>query len=192
MKIFRTIAERNAHFLLILALALGVAVSGSSLLQNGSSRMASTTVVKGGDSTATTADSLGLTDSDAGHTAAMVAGTPARERVASKTPAEKTVRSENGRALGSGEASYYGHEFEGRSTASGEAFDPAALTAAHRTLPFGSKVRVTNAHNGRSVVVRINDRGPFVEDRLIDVSSGAAKHLGMVQSGTARVMLELL
>jgi len=106
--------------------------------------------------------------------------------------ASDTRTKTNARALESGEASYYGHQFAGRLTANGETFDPAGLTAAHRTLPFGSKVRLTNTGNGRSVVVRINDRGPFVEHRLIDVSSGAADMLGMIQSGTAQVKLELI
>ncbi|GAA0276454.1 hypothetical protein GCM10009127_16440 [Alteraurantiacibacter aestuarii] len=95
-------------------------------------------------------------------------------------------------SLGRGVASYYGRRFAGRPTASGEAFDPQDLTAAHRSLPFGSRVRVTNPHNGRSVVVRINDRGPFVAGRLIDVSRIAAEQLGMIQSGHATVELELL
>src|SRR5262245_47838726 len=79
-------------------------------------------------------------------------------------------------------ASYYGKELAGRRTASGERFNPSAMTAAHRTLPFGARVRVTNTHNGRSVILRINDRGPFVKGRSIDLSSGAARAIGM---GTA-------
>lgn len=94
--------------------------------------------------------------------------------------------------LGSGEASYYGDELAGRPTASGESFDPAGLTAAHRTLPIGSRVRVTNVRNGKSVVVRINDRGPFTADRVIDLSSGAANQIGMLGAGTALVRLHLL
>jgi len=91
-----------------------------------------------------------------------------------------------------GVASYYGREFKGRRTASGERFDPKALTAAHRTLEFGTRVRVTNLENGRSVVVRINDRGPFKRDRIIDVSRAAAQKLGFVRDGTAPVRLEIL
>ncbi|MBE5073092.1 septal ring lytic transglycosylase RlpA family protein [Erythrobacteraceae bacterium E2-1 Yellow Sea] len=89
-------------------------------------------------------------------------------------------------------ASFYGRRFAGRPTASGEAFDPTQLTAAHRTLPFGSLVRVTNPRNGRSVVVRINDRGPFHGRRVIDLSRAAAEEIGIVQSGHGRVELELL
>jgi rare lipoprotein A len=97
-----------------------------------------------------------------------------------------------GRLLGSGMASYYGRQFDGRRTASGETFDMTEMTAAHRTLPFGTKVRVTNADNGRSVVVRINDRGPFSGGRLIDVSRAAAQRLGLIASGHGRVTLKLL
>ncbi|MCW5646797.1 MAG: septal ring lytic transglycosylase RlpA family protein [Sphingopyxis sp.] len=91
-----------------------------------------------------------------------------------------------------GTASYYGRELAGNRTASGERFDPGQLTAAHRTLPFGSLVRVTNTANGDSVVVRINDRGPFHRGRVIDVSHAAAREIGMHRSGTARVKLALL
>nr|WP_120221546.1 septal ring lytic transglycosylase RlpA family protein [Sphingopyxis sp. FD7] len=91
-----------------------------------------------------------------------------------------------------GVASYYGNELAGNRTASGERFDPGQLTAAHRTLPFGSMVRVTNIATGDSVVVRINDRGPFAHGRVIDVSHAAAREIGMHRSGTARVKLALL
>lgn len=96
------------------------------------------------------------------------------------------------RALGTGIASYYGRRFHGRRTANGERFNMNALTAAHRTLPFGSLVEVTNPRNGRSVVVRINDRGPFVRGRTIDLSRAAAQQLGMISRGHARVELALL
>ncbi|APW71628.1 septal ring lytic transglycosylase RlpA family protein [Sphingopyxis granuli] len=98
----------------------------------------------------------------------------------------------DGTEMGSGVASYYSDELAGNRTASGEPFDPDELTAAHRTLPFGSKVRVTNIANGQSVVVRINDRGPFGRGRVIDVSHAAAKEIGMHRSGTARVNMTLL
>jgi rare lipoprotein A len=77
-------------------------------------------------------------------------------------------------------------------TASGERCDPSAMTAAHRTLPFGTKVRVENVKNGRSVVVRINDRGPFVGGRIIDVTKAVANKLGFIRAGTARVRLTVL
>ncbi len=88
-----------------------------------------------------------------------------------------------------GVASWYGPNFVGRPTANGETFDPTLLTAAHRTLPFGVRVRVTNLATERSVVVRINDRGPFVQGRVIDLSRAAAEAIGMIGSGTARVRL---
>lgn len=91
-----------------------------------------------------------------------------------------------------GEASYYGRELAGNRTASGERFNPNGLTAAHRTLPLGTKLRVTNVANGRSVIVRVNDRGPFVRSRLIDVSLGAAREIQMVRTGKAQVRLEIV
>ncbi len=94
--------------------------------------------------------------------------------------------------IGEGEASYYGAELAGNRTASGERFNPNAMTAAHRTLPLGTKLRVTNKSNGKSVLVRINDRGPFVGNRLIDLSLGAAREIGMVRAGKARVTIETL
>jgi rare lipoprotein A len=95
-----------------------------------------------------------------------------------------------GRTVGSGMASWYGPGFSGRKTASGERFNPGALTAAHRSLPFGSRVQVINQTTGRSVVVRINDRGPFHRGRVIDLSRASAAALGM--GGTARVKLVAL
>lgn len=95
-------------------------------------------------------------------------------------------------SLGSGVASYYGDELAGNRTASGERFNPDALTAAHRTLPFGSKVRVTYPRTGDSVVVTINDRGPFHGNRVIDLSEAAAKEIGLVRAGSGRVELALL
>lgn len=91
-----------------------------------------------------------------------------------------------------GKASWYGPKFHGRRTANGEIFNSSALTAAHRNLPFGTKVKVTNVRNGRSVIVRINDRGPFIKGRIIDVSAGAARKLNMIGSGVATVQLEIL
>jgi rare lipoprotein A len=91
-----------------------------------------------------------------------------------------------------GVASYYADDFHGKLTSNGEVFDMHGLTAAHRTLPFDSVVRVTNLENNKSVVLRINDRGPFVDGRIIDLSLGAARELDMVQKGTARVRIEVL
>ena len=92
----------------------------------------------------------------------------------------------------SGSASWYGGQFHGRKTANGERFNMHDLTAAHRSLPFGTKVRVTNQKNGKSVVVRINDRGPFVGKRVIDLSRGAAQAVNMLGTGVAPVKLQVL
>lgn len=91
-----------------------------------------------------------------------------------------------------GTASYYAEAFHGKKTSSGERYDMNALTCAHRWLPYNTNVRVTNLKNGRSVVVRVTDRGPWKHTRLIDVSKGAAKELDMIRSGTARVMIEVV
>ncbi|WP_110655792.1 septal ring lytic transglycosylase RlpA family protein [Salinicola halimionae] len=91
-----------------------------------------------------------------------------------------------------GEATYYASYFEGRLTASGEPYDSRAMTAAHKTLPFGTKVQVTALDSGETAVVRINDRGPFVEGRIIDLSRKAAEQLGMVHDGAAAVQLQVL
>lgn len=95
-------------------------------------------------------------------------------------------------SVSTGQASWYGPGFFGNRTANGEVFRPGTLTAAHRTLPFGTKVRVTNLWNGRSAVVRINDRGPFHGARVIDLAHGAASQLGLMVSGVAEVKLEVL
>jgi len=89
-----------------------------------------------------------------------------------------------------GIASYYADSLDGNPTASGEPYDKNALTAAHRNLEFGTKVKVTNLENDKVVVVRINDRGPHVKSRIIDVSGAAAKKLSLLDSGTARVRIE--
>lgn len=89
-------------------------------------------------------------------------------------------------------ASYYADKFHGRKTSNGEVFNMWAMTAAHKTLPFNTVLRVTNLSNGKSVVVRINDRGPFVKGREIDLSKGAAAKIGMIKSGTAKVSLTII
>jgi rare lipoprotein A len=91
-----------------------------------------------------------------------------------------------------GIASWYGHPYHGRRAASGEIYDMEKLTAAHRTLPFDTWVRVRNLGNGKTVEVRINDRGPFVRGRIIDLSRAAARQIGMIGPGTARVRLEVI
>ncbi|MCS7068403.1 MAG: septal ring lytic transglycosylase RlpA family protein [Meiothermus sp.] len=91
-----------------------------------------------------------------------------------------------------GWASWYGPRFHGRRTANGERFNKFHLTAAHRTLPFNTRVRVTNLQNGRSIVVRINDRGPYIRGRIIDLSYAAARRLGMHRQGIIQVKVEIL
>jgi rare lipoprotein A len=94
--------------------------------------------------------------------------------------------------VASGIASYYAARFDGRKTASGETFSNRRMTAAHRTLPFGTTLRVTNLTNGRSVTVRVNDRGPFVRGRVVDLSHAAALKLDMIRAGTAPVKLQVV
>ncbi len=91
-----------------------------------------------------------------------------------------------------GTASYYGEQFHGKKTSSGETFNMNDKTCAHRWLPYNTRVRVTNLENGKSVIVRVTDRGPFKHTRLLDVSKGAAQDLGMIRSGTARVAIEVV
>lgn len=118
-------------------------------------------------------------------------------------PAKKTTRTKNDvppslsttARVGQsyvGIASYYGPNFHGQLTANGEVFDMYGITAAHQTLPFNTVVRVTNIKNDKSLLVRINDRGPFVKGRMLDLSFGAAKKLGIVASGTAKVKMEIV
>lgn len=108
------------------------------------------------------------------------------------TPALAQSGEDSGADAGSGVASYYGRELAGNRTASGERFDPETLTAAHPTIPFGSRVRVTHAGSGLSTIVRINDRGPFRGKRIIDISLAAARAIGLDRAGTGRVILTLL
>jgi len=98
-------------------------------------------------------------------------------------PAERSL-------VGEGKASYYASRFHGKKTASGEFFSLSQFTAAHRSLPFGTSVRVINLDNGKNVVVRINDRGPYLRGRIIDVSPAAAREIGLFGRGTANVRIE--
>ena len=111
-----------------------------------------------------------------------------------EAPRPKPSRSAEKKVLAreKGIASWYGGKFHGRKTASGERYDMNKLTAAHKTLPFGTRVRVTNLDTGHKVVVRINDRGPFMRGRIIDLSHAAARKVNMIQAGTARVLVEVL
>lgn len=117
-----------------------------------------------------------------------IEGRPKPKPVAEVNPVQQVaIVSSN-----TGSASWYGPGFDGRRSASGEVFNQYALTAAHRTLPFGTKVLVTNLYNGRQVTVRINDRGPYSGDRVIDLSAGAADAIGLTSSGVATVQLDVL
>jgi rare lipoprotein A len=107
------------------------------------------------------------------------------------TPLNSVASSDRSHSL-QGTASYYGGKFHGRKTASGERFNQNGLTAAHKTLPLGTKVRVTNLRNGESVNVKINDRGPYHKGRVIDLSKGAANEIGMLSAGTAKVKVEII
>lgn len=108
--------------------------------------------------------------------------------VATRRPAVVSARG----AYQVGLASWYGAEYAGARTASGERFNPSALTAAHRTLPFGTRVQVTNLENGRQVIVRVNDRGPFKRGRIIDLSHGAAQRLASLDQGLVKVRLDVV
>lgn len=144
---------------------------------------------------AETGDTFSTSFADVGSAVASVAPAAGAVDVTAIAPALEAapgLDSSAARALGGGVASYYADKFNGRRTASGETFSNRALTAAHRSLPFGSKVRVTNPATGRSVVVRINDRGPFHGGRVIDLSRSAAEQLGIVQRGHGPVELALL
>lgn len=102
----------------------------------------------------------------------------------------KVAKAYTGGSYGGGSTGIASYYWQGQQTASGQRFNPSGMTAAHRTLPFGTKVRVTNHSNGRSVVVTINDRGPFIKGRIIDLSRGAAQVIGMTGQGLARVSVE--
>jgi len=112
-----------------------------------------------------------------------------RDHKASMAERYASAHADSRKTSSYGLASFYG---EGLRTASGEMFNPNELTAAHPTLPFGTRLRVTNVTNGRSVVVRVNDRGPFVPGRVVDVSHSAAETLGMIGSGTAKVKVDVV
>ena len=120
-------------------------------------------------------------------TAACGAATPRPE-----SPESTTTPPARARKTQDGKATWYGGKFHGRKTASGERFNQNAFTAAHRTLPFGTRVRVTNKKNGKSVQVRINDRGPFGGRAIIDLSRAAARDLDMISDGIVPVHLEVL
>jgi rare lipoprotein A len=126
---------------------------------------------------------------------ALIGCTASPRFVSVRDQGRRTVIGEKtplGPAIEEGMASYYADQFDRRQTSNGEVYDMYALTAAHPTHPFNTRVKVTNLDNGRSVVLRINDRGPFVKDRVIDVSYTAAKQLQMIGTGTAQVRIEVI
>lgn len=124
----------------------------------------------------------------------LIGNAPPLREIAGMPPARKVARVSIGpvQFQMSGIASWYGPGFHGNRTATGEIYNQNAMTAAHKSLPFGTNVVVTNLNNGRSVVVRINDRGPFVRGRIIDLSAAAARVLGMMDSGVAPVKVDVL
>lgn len=124
--------------------------------------------------------------------ACQSAPTPSENRLAAIQDLSSTTENSGPGFIQIGLASWYGPGFHGNYTADGERFNMNALTAAHRTLPFNSYVRVTNLTTTRSVVVRINDRGPYAGDRIIDLSARAARELGIKDGGIARVRIELV
>ncbi len=112
--------------------------------------------------------------------------------LAAEDGAKPGILQKIGQSLGIGQASYYASQFVGRRTASGETYRHEALTAAHRSAPFGSRIKVTNLANNRDVIVRVNDRGPWHGGRIIDLSYAAAKQIGLDKSGTAKVSLTMV
>ncbi|NOZ08162.1 MAG: septal ring lytic transglycosylase RlpA family protein [FCB group bacterium] len=111
---------------------------------------------------------------------------------ASGKPKKSSVKQVHHKKVMTGIASYYGRDFHGKLTANGEVYDMYGLTAAHKTLPLNTIVRVTNLDNDKSLILRINDRGPYIEGRILDCSYGAAKKLGYLKAGTARVRIEVI
>ena len=109
-----------------------------------------------------------------------------------KPPSLKTVSKENYRRVITGVSSFYAEDFHGKLTANGEVYDMYGLTAAHKTLPLNTIARVTNLDNNKSLILRINDRGPYVKGRILDCSYGAAKKLGFINNGTTKVKIEVI
>lgn len=124
--------------------------------------------------------------------ASCVTTSPRYRKGAHTRPSKAQKNNHTGRYHSAGTASYYGPGFHGKKTANGETFNMHQLTAAHRTLPFGTKVKVINVSNNKSVIVRINDRGPFIRGRIIDLSYEAAKRLGFLKKGHTRVKLIII
>tara|TARA_B100000945_G_C20422272_1_gene618648 strand:+ start:3557 stop:4048 length:492 start_codon:yes stop_codon:yes gene_type:complete len=109
-----------------------------------------------------------------------------------KKKSNKTSTFNKNKMVYTGISSYYGHKFHGKLTANGEVFDMYGLTAAHKEMPFNTIVRVTNKNNGKSLIIRINDRGPYIDGRILDCSFGTAKKLGFVKEGITAVKIEVI
>jgi len=174
---------------------LFVLLGGSALLLSGSSALTPAFATTGRVAAPESAPSIELSIRNveaSPFTEELPLNKPAAPALPIATPSDSPSLERNVRSVSRGQASWYGPGFYGNRTASGEVLRRGSLTAAHRHLPFGTKVRVTNLHNGRSAVVRINDRGPFHGHRVIDLAHGAASELGVVASGTANVKLEVL
>jgi rare lipoprotein A (peptidoglycan hydrolase) len=127
-------------------------------------------------------------------TQAGVVNTPGMDKRSAKIESPKDEKGRPGTVQSAhvGEASWYGPGFDGKKTASGDIFDDSKLTAAHKTIPLGSQAKITNLTNGKTVEVKINDRGPFIEGRIVDLSHAAAKSLGIIERGIAKVQIDLL
>src|SRR5258705_10591765 len=125
-------------------------------------------------------------------TQAGAVNTPSIDKRSAKIKPHKDLPSSNVQPAHVGEASWYGPGFEGKKTASGDIFEDSKLTAAHKTIPLGSKAKITNLTNGKTVEVKINDRGPFIEGRIVDLSHAAATSLGIIERGIAKVQIDLL
>jgi len=117
---------------------------------------------------------------------------PQKGKSTGKTSAKKPAKHDKSKKVSRGISSYYGPKFHGKLTANGEIFDMYGVTAAHKTMPFNTYVRVTNEDNGKTLIVRINDRGPYIDGRILDCSFGAAKKLGFISEGTAPVKIEVI
>ena len=169
-------------------------LGGSALLLSGSTGItpafATTGRVAAADNSASL--ELAIRSADLSPEATTGSDEPQLKPVAPALPIATPPQQPRIKSVSQGQASWYGPGFFGNRTASGEVLRPGTLTAAHRSLPFGTQVRVTNIGNGRSAIVRINDRGPFHGHRVIDLAHGAANQLGLISSGTANVKLEVL
>lgn len=186
--VFRTVRTAGVCAAMAALIPLSASQANSSQDETGNSVLVSSSTVTGGEATGFAEQFQPY----AGPPPPVVIEAGAVDLDGFDPPIEREPETSVLRSLGSGVASYYGRRFHGRRTANGERFNMRAMTAAHRTLPFGTKVRVTNPRNGRSVVVRINDRGPFIRGRSIDLSRAAAERIGMISRGHARVKLEVV